>query len=90
MSFLIIPLCHPEPLGDKLDIRSAGLDPSRRLLLKGVQHINRPLETHRVHGAVRGTVAVFYDLQDARPEPFQGFAERCLPPNWATLSAVPM
>jgi hypothetical protein len=39
---------------------------------------------------VRGAVVALYDLQDTLSLPFLGFIAGRLPPNWATLSAVPV
>ncbi len=57
---------------DEFPLRRRCLDPPLRLLLEGVEHVDRTGEPHRVNRPVSVTNVVLDDLKDPRPaEPFE-------------------
>jgi hypothetical protein len=66
MAGLMILLGDLQSPGYEANIMQSGLDPGRRFLLKGVQHVHDFLETHGVDRPVSVAVIVFDQFEDAR------------------------
>jgi hypothetical protein len=75
---------------DESDVLSRCRDPTLRLLLEDVEHVDHAWKAHGVHGAIRAAVVILYEFQHAgTPEPLSGFAERGVPPSCTLRSVVP-
>ena len=63
----MIPFRDSEPLPDQLDFLSRCSGAFLRLLLKGMQDVDRVLETDSINGPVSVPVVGCHDLQDSAP-----------------------